>query len=362
MKNIVTLIGMELKLFFRENVNLIYVLFLPVFFLLFLGFIFNNPNYTAKTAVIDMDASPPSKQFIDMISTNPYFEVKTVISDSTMQPEQIRNSYDVVFTIRNGFEELIKKKEVTGIEVLITSTDEQKATVDSSMIVSLMAEANLAILSHDSLIFADFTFLHETFNSYVEFLLPGLIVMIIMSMGFFNIGLKLTIYREFNQIKILYVLPIKKYHFLIVQITLSVIIVLMQIVILFTIGKFVFNTRLPGNPVLFIWSLLLSMIMFLAVGFMISSFFRNYIQAMTFINMLYLPLLFLSGIYFSPDMIPGVFKYMLYISPAFYGVSLVRNSYLGFFNLESFLLNNIVLIAISVIAVIVSIKKFKWSI
>lgn len=141
-------------------------------------------------------------------------------------------------------------------------------------------------------------------TNYAAFLLPGLLGMNLMSMGLFAVGMVNVAYREKGKFKRLGVTPLPKSIFLGGQILHRLTVAAISVVLLLLVGRLTFGIANQGSYLLLALLIVLGTATFMALGFALSSFANTSETYAAISNLLFFPMMFLGGVYFSLDGAP----------------------------------------------------------
>lgn len=140
---------------------------------------------------------------------------------------------------------------------------------------------------------------------YIDFLIPGLLGMNIMSGGMWGIGFMLVDMRSRKLLKRLIATPMRRSHFLGAIMGSRMILVFLEMVLLLVFGRLVFGMIVQGQ----LWVIaLLSMLgafVFAGLGLLVASRARKIETVSGLINLVMLPMFVLSGIFFSAERFPA---------------------------------------------------------
>jgi ABC-2 type transport system permease protein len=89
-------------------------------------------------------------------------------------------------------------------------------------------------------------------------------------------------------------------------------------VLILGIGYVVFNVHIVGSLLAVVGIVLLGSAAFLAIGFALASFLKTEEQAQGVVQVVQLPMMFLSGIFFSFDFLPGFLQTVARFLPLTY--------------------------------------------
>jgi len=156
-----------------------------------------------------------------------------------------------------------------------------------------------------------------SYMSYLDFLLPGMIGMIIISVALSS-TVHTSAYNRANGIfRKLASTPISPIKWNVAKIGYETIVLLMSIVIILAIGLLVFGIHPNINPLMAL-IILAGAIAFSGLGLIMASLIKDGQAATGAANAISLPLMFLSGSLFPVDQLPWFLKIIADISPLTY--------------------------------------------
>ncbi|MBS1785648.1 MAG: ABC transporter permease [Acidobacteria bacterium] len=200
---------------------------------------------------------------------------------------------------------------------------------------------------------------HET--NYAAFLLPGLLGLNLMSMGLFAVGMVIVSYREKGKFRRLAVTPLPKWVFLMGQILHRLTVVLLQSAVLIVAGVLFFKIHNQGSYLLLTLIMALGTACFMALGFALTSFAETSETYGAISNLVFFPLMFLSGVYFTLDAAPKWLQnaaFVLPLSPFLKALRAVFNDGAG---LNGQMLGLGLVAAWTVIFFGIAVKRFRWA-
>jgi len=138
-----------------------------------------------------------------------------------------------------------------------------------------------------------------TGTRYIDFLVPGLITMGIMMSCMWGISYGIIEKRSKKLLRRLVATPMKKSHFLIALITVRIIMNFIESMILFIFALIAFNMTIQGSLSALILMFLAGNIAFAGLAVLVSSNTSNTEVGNGLINAVVMPMMVLSGIFFS---------------------------------------------------------------
>lgn len=200
---------------------------------------------------------------------------------------------------------------------------------------------------------------HFNGHGYVDISTPAYIAMIIAVTALMCLPLAVCDYREKKVLKRFMATPMPPSYILISQIIINFVMTIVGMIFLVLAGKIIFNLHFFGKIFPLALAFTLSTLSFFSLGFIIASLAPGLKSATVIANIVYFPMIFLSGAVFPTEMMP---KMMLKISrfiPLTYVVDLLKGVWMGG-NLLNYKLELIILIVIFIISIIVSVFTFRW--
>src|SRR6267378_4441443 len=213
---------------------------------------------------------------------------------------------------------------------------------------------------------ADPVEVHETLVTepgarYIDFLIPGMLGMNIMSGGMWGVGFVLVEMRSRKLLKRLIATPMKRSDFLAAMMTSRMSVVFLQLAMLLVFGRLVFHMVIQGS----LWSIallaLIGAFSFSGLGLLVASRTSKIETVSGLMNLVMLPMFVFSGIFFSSDRFPAVIQPMVKALPLTALNDALRAAILEGANLPSQIGRIAVMLAWGVLSFVFALKLFKWS-
>ena len=357
-------IGVHMKFFRREKASMLWSYAFPVFMILLFGTIFGRAGgspISLRVGVADRDHSFFSQLLIDSaLARVPTFRVRTGNLD-TLLADLKGGTGTLVLEIPQGFgADLMAGKGNVRAYYNVSNVQYNAAALTVlEVIESRFAErmsGRGAPLKFEQVPLGA---AEEKFQ-YIDYLLPGLIGISVMSTCLFSIGFVLTSYRERGNLKRLQVTPLPKWVFVLAIIIQRYVIILSQAVLLVGIAIVVFHARLHGNMLGGLAFLTLGMLTFISLGFLIGARVAKAETGAGIANVIFFPMMFLSGTFFPVDNLPGILQPLLKILPLKYLVEGLRRIFIDGVSITSLGVESAVLAAFGLVFFVVSVKIFRW--
>ena len=151
--------------------------------------------------------------------------------------------------------------------------------------------------------------------NYAAFLLPGLLGLNLLSMGLFSVGMVNVSYREKGKFRRLAVTPLPKWIFLLGQILHRLTVTFAQAALMLLLGHFAFGIGNQGSYLLLAAVMALGTGCFMAMGFALAGFAETSEGYAAISNVAFLPMMLLSGVYFTLDAAPRWLQQAVLVLP-----------------------------------------------
>jgi len=195
---------------------------------------------------------------------------------------------------------------------------------------------------------------------YAAFLLPGLIGLNILMMGVFSTGMVDVTMRDKGGYKRLATTPLPRAVYIAAQLCVRLTTVLASAILLMTIGALVFGVHNQGGFLGVAVVIVLGGFCFASLGYLLGSFARTVESYNGIANLAFLPLMLLSGVYFSLDAAPAWLQKaadLLPLSPILRSLRAIFNDGASLASQANWLA---VLAGWTVVIFLLAVKRFRW--
>jgi ABC-2 type transport system permease protein len=189
--------------------------------------------------------------------------------------------------------------------------------------------------------------------------IPGLIAMIICITGLMSTTMTMSTYRERGVLRRLRTTPVSPLVVLVAQVIVVFAMTALGMLLLVAAGELVYHVRFEGNAFSLLAGFTLSSLSFFGIGFILAGCMPTVRSAWVVGMVLLYPMMFLSGAFFTIELLPVAVQKVSAFLPLTYVVNLLRGLWVG----EPWgqhLLDVGVLAGMLVLGIIVSVKTFRW--
>ncbi len=189
------------------------------------------------------------------------------------------------------------------------------------------------------------------------YLLAGLIGYGIVATAFAGLAITIVIRRESGVLKRVRGTPLPTWIYLASVIVSMILVLALESVVLIAIGQALGAGR-PASPFGLALAILVGAIVFAALGLALTGAVRSDEGSSALVNAVYLPMVFISGVFFSVDSLPSFLQAIADVSPLTYLLDLVRDLYIDGGNPSP--TDLAVLGAWGVAGLLIALRVFRW--
>ncbi len=154
--------------------------------------------------------------------------------------------------------------------------------------------------------------------AYVDFLLPGIVLMAFFVGGLFSVSGAVLFSRDLKILRRYWVTPLRVPQYLAGFALGYLAMCVLQFTLLVLVGQVGFGATVTFAQPLAVLYLVLAAITFLAFGFLIASLAKTAQSGMAIANLVNMPIMFLSGLFFPVADLPLFLRVILYLNPLSY--------------------------------------------
>jgi|GEM_PF-5648300 len=314
---------LELKLFFREPVGVFWVVAFPILLLVVFGAMFSRyESPVIRVALVDEDKTEMVLRMRNFLSQQGIFVIREVVSREEMEKAVFHNEVVLGVVIPRGFEMAIVSNGEPVFEVVYNKRQKEMNTIAFSILNSFLYEEVIQRKGVKGKIsYVEKEVLGRFESSYVDFVLPGLVALVLISVSFFSVVGKLMGYKEYGVLKQLFLLPVPKSLFIGGEMLSNFLVVVVQVGLLLGMGGLLYHATLPSDVGGWFWFWLYVVVGFVAlvvVGLGVVGVVRTYQGAVNVLNIVAYGMMFLGGLYFPLEQMPKPFQWIAAVLPVSY--------------------------------------------
>jgi len=366
------IIWKEFVQIFRDVRTLAVVIIMPLMMLVLYGYAINLDVKHLRLAVFDQNASQVSRDLIGTFSHGEYFDVIAYLhTHPEVNAALDRGQAQALLVIPPTFTADLASGRTGEVQLLVDGSDSTTATTAigyaEAMLQQYSAKISLAALSRAGLNITaanpidlrQRVWYNPELKS-VNFIVPGLIAVILMMLAALLTSMTIVRERERGTIEQLVVSPVLPHELIVGKLIPYVIIAFFDILLVIAAGRLIFKVPLVGSPILLLFFSGIFLAAALGIGLLISvvSHSQQTAQTLALITTL-LPSFLLSGFIFPISSMPTALRWLTNIIPARHFIVILRGIFLKGDGLAQLWRSGLVLLVFGLLVLGLSSLRFK---
>jgi len=196
--------------------------------------------------------------------------------------------------------------------------------------------------------------------TYFDFVAPGILSMSIMQLGIFGVAFGFVSLKKRGILRRLFVTPIDPNDFIIAQVAMRLVLVMIQMLIMTLVPYYLLDLHFIGSFAEMFVVGTIGAVVFLSFGFAIAGISKSEDQVAPLANVIAMPMLMLSGVFFSRSTLPGFVRAVVDYFPLSFLADAMRAIAIEGATLADVFPQIAGLVAWVVVAVYIAVKLFRW--
>ncbi|HET7276395.1 MAG TPA: ABC transporter permease [Longimicrobiaceae bacterium] len=197
-------------------------------------------------------------------------------------------------------------------------------------------------------------------SRYIDWVIPGLIGLNLMSTGLWGIGFGIVTMRSKKQLKRLVATPMRRSDFLLAQVLARLVFLLLEVPPILLFAWAIFGVRVEGSLLALTLVILLGAMTFAGIGLLASSRARTIEGVSGIMNVVMLPMFIFSGVFFSSNRFPDPIQPFIQLLPLTALNDAMRTIYNDGLALSAATPDLLILMGWSVLSFGIALRLFRW--
>ena len=309
-----------LKIFSRDRQAIFFTLFFPITFMAIFGFINTGEEEPLELGIVDHAINAFSARFIATLEENTLFDV-SLDTEEALRTKVIDGDIALALILPERFDGSDTPADLT---MLVDAAQARQTAMLTPLVEQALLNVERELRGMAPLFPLTVVDVQARSQRYIDFLVPGLLALTIMQISVAGSGYNIVEYRRKGILKRLFVTPIKPSHFIGGLVLARLTITVVQVSFLLAVAVVLLDVPVVGNVLELLLLILLGSSIFLSLGFFMGSIAKTQQAIMLLGNLITLPQMFLSGVFFSIDSMPDALQPLAKILPLSFVVSSVR--------------------------------------
>ncbi len=363
MKSLVALYTANAREFTRDRMASLFTILIPVLFAAFFGAIFGGDSgYKLNLGIVLEDSGLVGQQILASLTSPEAGKMLSIKVGG--RDEQLaalgKGDLQAVLVLPSSLSQSVDQKKQTGVDVYYDEARQSSSGIGLGVVRDLLAQTNLAVQGIQPLLVAREEAIQTHPLRPVDFFVPSVLAMSMLWLGLFGTSLPLVQQREQQVLRRLSASPVSRVTLLGGQVCWRLTVGMIQASVFLVIGVFVLGVQIEGNWPLFAAGSVLGALVFISMGYLLAGLSDTMEGAAALAQLVNFPLMFLSGIFFEPSMLPSFLRPVTNVMPLTYLADLFRQTMVGYSALHPLWLDFAVLAGCLVIFVGLGLRFFRW--
>jgi ABC-2 type transport system permease protein len=307
---------------------------LPLVLILLFGYALSLDVKNVPIAIVLEDASPQAAELVGSFQLSPFFKPTLLRSMTDAERLMREKQVDGVVRLRSNFaRELAQGQGV--VQVLVNGTDANRARIIQGYVQGAVgawsarqqAEGRNTVVP--PVVVQSRAWFNESNNS-SYFLVPGLIVLVMTTIGALLTAMVMAREWERGTIEALFVTPVRSGEILLGKIVPYFCLGMVGLALCVFAATFMFHVPLRGSLWVLIGCSMIYVLVSVGVGLLISSATRNQLIASQIALITsFMPAIMLSGFLYDIRSMPTAVQVVTYLLPGRYYVTLLQTIFLN---------------------------------
>jgi len=363
-------VAANLRMFFRDRATLVWAILFPVIFMGLLGLGFGRADaVTFNVGMMDEDSTVWSTALWTTFANKslPFQLANYTDRDAGLSAVK-GGTLDILVIVPQGFGVFMENqtaptgdKNTTLALTAYWGIDEQGSGQVALQTVREVSDAFFRAATNRSMTLG---VTPEAVSAqslgYIDFLAPGIVAMAIMQSGVYGLALFIVSSREKRILKRLHATPAGAAYILAGRIVPALLISLVQTGLLLALAVFAFGVHIVGNMAVLIVAALFGALVFISLGFFVSSVSRSADSAENLTGLVTFPMFFLGGVFIPIERLPESVQILAYMMPLTYFSDALRQVMIRGAGFAQIAVDLGVLAAFAAVVFALAVKLFRW--
>ncbi|OXS64416.1 ABC-2 type transport system permease protein [Bacillus sp. V-88] len=318
----------QLRIFARNKQVLFFTLLFPVILMVALGsFAGGGDSVSLSVGMVDNDQTDASKDLKDLFLKNDGIETAKFDHIKTGKKAVKNGDIQLLITIPKGYSENMKaREEPFSIPVYYNEKNLATAELGLTVVNGIIDQYSKDLVDYKPVVKVEKVGIEALNIRYVDFLVPGIVAMMIMSNNMNGVAGQISAWRERGILRRMQGTRLKASTFIAAQITARLMLNGTQALLVVLIADLIFDINVAGSWLAMIFFIILGTLAFMSLGFIIAGMAKNPESAGPIAGFVTFPMLFLGGVFFPINDMPDIIEPIVKVLPIAHLSSALRET------------------------------------
>lgn len=303
---ITTFVRIDVKRLFRDKVAIFFVFVFPLIFLIIFGSIFRgNDDVSFRVVVLNRSQTQFAKDFEKEIKNNKVFKVDDKVTDlEQARLKMNRSQLDATIILPESFGQVREGLPSGQAEVLYDQSNQQAGQTLASLMEGLFKGINAKLVPTKTPFSVKAESTATAGLRQFDYTFAGIMGFTLLSLGIFG---PTTVFPRLKQRGVLrryHTTTIKVWQYFTGNVISNATVGLMALAFMFTAAVLFFDLNMRGSYLNLVLVCILGVTMLFGIGLALGGWAKNENQAAPLAQLVTLPMMFLSGVFFPTFLMP----------------------------------------------------------
>ncbi len=350
------------KQFLRSPTASFFTLVFPILLILVFGAVFmGSEELNVELPVQDRDGSGLSRDFIDALNATGFVSIVTVPASLDIATYVREQSLPVALEIPVGFEaeilDALSGSPVKPQVVLYGDPSSAAFGTAQGAVFGAVTGFNFGLAGAQPIVVVETQSVARESLTFIDFLIPGIMGITILTPLFSTASLSAE-YRERKYFKLLATTPLTKGEWLLSRTLWLLLLVFLSVALMLIVARFAFGSVFEFTPVA-VALVISGTVLFTSIGMAIGNYIHEVEAASAVANVVYFPMMFLSGTFWPIEIMPAFIQPIARLLPLTFVNDGLRDA-LIFGNVPAALVNLAIVAGLAIVVFLIAARSMNW--
>ena len=318
----------QLRIFGRNKQVLFFTLLFPVILMVALGsFAGGGNSVSLSVGMVDRDQTDASKDLKNLFLNNDGIKASKFDNVKSGKDAVEKGDIQLLIEIPKGYGESVNERE-KAFSVPVYYNEKNLATAELGLTVvnGIIDQYSKDLVDYKPVVTVEKVGIEALNIRYVDFLVPGIVAMMIMSNNMNGVAGQISAWRERGILRRMQGTRLKASTFIAAQITARLMLNGTQALLVVLIADLIFDINVAGSWLAMIFFIILGTLAFMSLGFIIAGMAKNPESAGPIAGFVTFPMLFLGGVFFPINDMPEILQPIVKVLPIAHLSSALRET------------------------------------
>lgn len=315
---VITFARIDVKRLFRDKVAIFFVFLFPLIFLAIFGSIFGSDNSVSfRLALINESNTAFSEKFVSQVKENKAFDIDEQVTSMDKAKEKMnRGQIDATLVLPKEFGEIKNGQYPSGqAKVYYDQNSEQAGQTLTSVLSSLFDDINEKLVPHDEPFSVQGESTATKGLSRFDYTFAGILGFTLLSLGIFGPTTVFPRLKEKGVLRRYHTTTLKVWQYFVGNVMSNAFVGILAVTLMFISAVVLFDLNMRGNYLMLGFVTVLGTVMLYGIGLALGGWAKNENQAAPLAQLITLPMMFLSGVFFPTFLMPDILQHITQFIP-----------------------------------------------